>query len=44
VAFPLPVSAKDMKPEDLAKPSATFKPYETITSLSIPDDFDLNCI
>jgi hypothetical protein len=41
--FRFPVSAKDMKPEDLAKPSATFKPYENnYVKLSIPDDFDPN--
>jgi hypothetical protein len=39
--FRFPVSAKDMKPEDLAKPSATFKPSENeVLKLSMPDNFN----
>jgi hypothetical protein len=39
--FRFPVSAKDMKPEDLAKPSTTFKPFENnLIKLSMPDNFN----
>jgi len=39
--FRFPVSARDMKPEDLAKPSATFKAWENdVLKLSMPDNFN----
>jgi hypothetical protein len=39
--FRFPVSARDMKPEDLAKPSTTFKPFENeVLKLSMPDNFN----
>jgi len=41
--FRFPVSAKDMKPEDLAKPSATFKPWENEAfKFSMPDNFSVS--
>jgi hypothetical protein len=39
--FRFPVSVKDMKPEDLAKPSQTFKTYEDKTcAVTIPENFE----
>ena len=39
--FRFPVSRKDMKPEDLAKPSTVFKTYEdNACKISIPDNFN----
>jgi hypothetical protein len=39
--FRFPVSAKDMKPEDLAKVSDKFKPFENnLLKISMPDNFE----
>jgi hypothetical protein len=43
--FRFPVSAKDLKPEDLAKPSSKFKTFENnVLKLSLPDNFDASSL